>query len=490
MSLSNPPFPPPSSSIVVLDAEPIDLSLAPPSSSRAVRTARDRLLSELHLSTLSDDLSRVSRLLSLSRAAALAASYAPLAHDLTALSAKVLALFDATSASVLRFRHAADAVLADLSHNHALMSARHLPHAVRNLAANDRLADRLAASAHHLSAALDAAAEDAARALHAAQARRAECEADCNRLRRRVVDLNVQKAAAWHTHGAMLDSLSEAGREYASAVRTERHAARRATLFSVLGFVDALDAALVRTVGLAILSPVARFLQSVRADVVSAAERRRMLMGAKAKQRRVNREALADISECSKRIRAVKSDADAAMAAIESLHAVARELKRLSVVVMHMASFWAQLRASMGRLSSKPLVGLIQATAEPELLVDDASAVSQDEEGADGRGAEIDVTGPKDVWQPCTAVKRKLVVYYAQWVALSDVCEECLFEIVGARTDVAKAVEDQRMQEPLSPQDARLQVTAMAGDLRREMIELDAEMERIREGLDEERDEF
>ncbi|CDF32603.1 unnamed protein product [Chondrus crispus] len=155
-----------------------------------------------------------------------------------------------------------------------------------------------------------------------------------------------------------------------------------------------------------------------------------------------------------------------------------------------MASFWAQLRANMGRLSSKPLVGLIQATAEPELLVDDALAVSQDEEGADARGAEIDVTGPTDVWQPCTAVKRKLVVYYAQWVALSDVCEECLLEIVGARTDVAKAVEDQRMQEPLSPQDARLQVTAMAGDLRREMIELDAEMERIREGLDGERVEF
>lgn len=470
MSTSPAPSESTSSSLVVLDSEPIDLRAAPPSSSRIVRTAREHLLSDLHITTLSDDLARVSRLLSLSRAAAYAASYHALAQNLTILSTKLLSLFDATCTAIFQFRVAADAILSDLPHNHDLMASRQLQVALENLEGNDNLAEELADSARELSNQLAAAAEDASDALEAAQTRRAQCEEDRARLEERMTELNVRKAAAWHTHGAMLESLSEAGRMYAHAAKTERLAVRRAKLFWVLGFIDVLDGWLSGSFNLHLLSPMRKFLESVREDVVKAGEQKRMLLNAKTKQRRLNREALQDISECSQRIREVKSDADAVMAAIESLHVVAGELKRLSVVVMRMAAFWGQLRANMGRLSSRDLVRLIRATAEPEMLED--VGVKEEE-----KETEIDVSVAQDAWEPCTAVKRKLVGYYARWVALSDVCGDCFVDIVGARGEVKKEIEDGKGVEQMSTMEARLCVARMAANLRREMQMIQEEME-------------
>lgn len=377
------------------------------------------------------------------------------------------------------------------------MSSRQLSPALANLVGNDDLAGELAAAARTLSDQLAAAADDAADALEAAQSRRAACEEDRAKLEDRMTELNVRKAAAWHTHDAVLESLSEAGRLYARAAKTERRAARRATFFSLLGFVDIVDSFLIGTFNLPLLTPVRRFLDGVREDVVKATEQKKALLTAKKRQRKLNREALEDISECSRRIREVKSDADAVLAAIESLHAVARELKRLSVVVMRMAAFWAQLHANMGRLSSKDLVRLIRATAEPELLEEgesraDGARVGEHDGpgegstvagGGDGEKGVIDVSGPQELWAPCSAVKRKLVGYYARWVALSDVSGQCLMEIVDARSGVAKAIEEQAEVGELSPQDARLQVAKMAASLRREMDEINNELGQSRKQL-------
>lgn len=169
---------------------------------------------------------------------------------------------------------------------------------------------------------------------------------------------------------------------------------------------------------------------------------------------------LEDVMDSSKAIRDVSCEMDCVLASIDSLRCVASELKRLSTQVMRIAHFWRQVHANMSRLSSRGVVQLAQLTrpgadtiAMPRVAVTNTSGDEKDDEacsssqGDDSDGkprieagnesnseaqsvAERSKTdsrsGASTLWEPATALKRRLVLYYAQWVAMSDLCSECV----------------------------------------------------------------
>lgn len=461
------------SALAIIDSETYDLRYPPPTTSRLVHTARDHLLADLDLPSLSSDLTRISLLLSLAHKASVKTCDTPLTTQITTLSSKVEALYT-TSASLLSLcTNSARTVLDALPHTHALLSHRHISAAVHALCENDQLADSLVNAAATLSVKLSTAADHTLRAVESAQAIRASREQRRHELEDLSTELRVRRAAAWHTHQAMLESLAEAGRLYERAARAERRASARVMLFSVFGLVDRADQFLVACFGIPWLAPVRKLLDGVRQHATHAGEERRALLTAKRRQRKLHREALREVAECGGKIQKVGGEVDAIDTAIESLRAVAGELKRLSVVVMRMAAFWGQLKENVGRLSSAELVMLIQATSGG-----DAEEAEEDEDG-------ILNASSVEVWLPGMAVKRKIIGYYARWVALGDVCKECLNDIVSAKEKAYRIVEEGG--EELTPASAAGEISKMAADLCEEMEKVDSELERYRVDVPTER---
>lgn len=451
------------SALATIDSETYDLRQPPPPTSRLVHTARDHLLADLDLPSLSCDLTRTSLLLSLAHKASIKTRDTPLTTQITTLSSTVHTLYTASASLLSLYITSARTVLDALPHTHTLLSHRHISAAVHTLAENDQLADSLVHAAATLSESLSTAADHTLQAVEAAQALRASREERRNQLEDISTELRVRRAAAWHTHQTMLESLAEAGRLYERAARAERRASARAMLFSVFGLVDKADQFLVARFGIPWLAPVRKFLDSVRQDALHAGGERRALLAAKKRQRELHREALKEVAECGGKIQKVGGEAEAIDTAIESLRAVAGELKRLSVVVMRMAAFWGQLKGNVGRLSSAELVMLVQATSGGDI---------EKEEGEEIDASEV------EVWVPGMAVKRKIVGYYARWVALGDVCEECLKDVVSAKEQAYCMVGEYGGE--VTPASAAAEVTKMTSDLCEEMERVDADLERCR----------
>jgi hypothetical protein len=266
------------------------------------------------------------------------------------------------------------------------------------------------------------------------------------------------------------------------------------------------------------LSPVASLLNSIQRDARNAQEDSRLIKDSKHRQRKLNSETLYDISLLSRRIREIKSDIDATVAAVDSLQTAASECKRLSVVAMRMSAFWRQVHSNMGRLSSQRVVYLIEATSGE--LKAPAEAASDPLPSSEGPRAAGSVEIERDIavclapgesrderynhmWKPCTALRRQLVLYYARWAALADVSAECVAQISSSRADAALELSGSLSEAAVNGTDlasaagplpdaessnghgevgvqresrtelARRAVEALAADLQREMSEID-----------------
>lgn len=418
--------------------------------------ARDQILAQIDLEHLGEDLGRVARLVKIGQSGAVAAGFTDLHEQITIIARKVINLFDATGLAFAKFQAVANSILEELSVNCDLMLKGEIEAAVLNLESNDDLALELARASEKLAHALQSAADDASRALERAQAYQSTREEDREKLFTQMKSLEMEKSTAWETHTMVLQSLSDCNKLYTEVSRRERRATRRARVFGLFKFISSLDSLLQRNWSIGILRPISSFIASARREVEVVKNEKRLILDAKHKQRRLNWEALEGVSRCSTQIHEVKSDIDAIMAAIESLHSTVGECKRLSVIVMKMANFWLQIHASVSRLSSKEVVALLQATSanssngnaesdvesakETDSLVTRQSAhvtiapCSQSRDEVSKQETDDSIRVPKSfTWEPCTALKRKLVTYYARWAALADVCDECSLHLVDAR---------------------------------------------------------
>lgn len=445
-----------------------------------MQAARANLILDLDLHTLTTDLHRVSRLLSLARASAQDAGDITLAAQIATLSSKLVHLFDAISRAISTMYTASATVLNQQLHIYALLSAALASDVQLALTQNDALAEGLEMAASALATTLSDAAVEATHALELAAKRQATRRADGTTLHDQLVQLRASRARAWETHSAMLRSLSMSAHRYSRAARLERQAARRANFTTAFSFVKSMDRFMEDHFSLLILNPLTRMIEEAKRDADNAQLEKREIVAAKKRQRAINRKALNDITDYMRKMEDVKKDVQAVNATVQSLQAVGKELKRLEAAVLRMSSFWTQLKGNIGRLSSVQLVRLIRATASEhernvsvvtECYSDDRDETEEQKDSDDGEMEEcVDVAcSAQETWKIPPAVMRMWVMYYSRWAALADVCNDCLVRVSGAKAEVVHMIERHGRNSMISEEGARLVVSTLAKEMLKEV---------------------
>ena len=128
-------------------------------------------------------------------------------------------------------------------------------------------------------------------------------------------------------------------------------------------------------------------------------------------ERKIRRQALQDIAEFAKKIENCKDDSELAEVAISALHSAMGGLQKLSAVMMKAALFWKQMQVHCEQLAKEKMQKMITtAMKRPE----------------------------KDrirVWTS-NGFKTNAIRYYAQWVALDDVCAVYMKKIQETQKDL------------------------------------------------------
>ena len=129
------------------------------------------------------------------------------------------------------------------------------------------------------------------------------------------------------------------------------------------------------------------------------------------KERETRSKALQDIAEFAKKIENCKDDSELAEVAISALHSAMGGLQKLSAIMMKAALFWKQMQVHCEKLAKEKMQKMI------------ATAMKRPE---------------KDrirVWTS-KGFKTQAIMYYAQWVALDDVCAVYMGRIQETQKDL------------------------------------------------------
>ena len=171
-----------------------------------------------------------------------------------------------------------------------------------------------------------------------------------------------------------------------------------------------------KAIGNALISPFTRGrkLFDTDSDVRRAQEAREeklMHLEEMKKQRHARSNALQDIAEFAKKIENCKDDSELAEVAINVLHSAMGGLQKLSAIMMKAALFWKQMQVHCEQLAKDKMQRMI------------TSVMKKSEEQR------------LKVWTS-NGFKTQAINYYAQWVALDDVCTIYMGRIQETQKDL------------------------------------------------------
>ena len=129
------------------------------------------------------------------------------------------------------------------------------------------------------------------------------------------------------------------------------------------------------------------------------------------KQRDIRSRALQDIAEFAKKIEDCKDDSELAQVAISALHSAMGGLQDLSAMMMKAALFWKQMQVHCEQLAKDKMQRMIKTVMKKP----------QEER--------------LKVWT-ADSFKIQAIKYYAQWVALDDVCSVYMGRIQQTQKDL------------------------------------------------------
>ena len=126
------------------------------------------------------------------------------------------------------------------------------------------------------------------------------------------------------------------------------------------------------------------------------------------KQRNLQQKAIRDISECIKKMKDCSDSPELATVAIDALHQAMGGLQKLSLVMLNIEAFWKQIQVHCEALTKDKMQDVVT------------------------KAMEMPKRERLRKWT-ATGFKREAIAYYAQWVALDDVCAECLANIMETK---------------------------------------------------------
>ena len=418
--------------LVEYESEQYSLTQVPAQTSALVVAEKERLLGEVDLQALVDDLSRAGKFVRVAYNGVagnteLQITVQDIGYDITKLCNKA-------AITVAKFTRASHSVVLDLQSTYEYLIEGLEEMAIDTLGAVSKLAENMASAAKELGDAFQEEEEKIERALKETQRRRGT-EEDYKKENERHI---ARKAAAMKASADALKAEKKSEAAYREAATEE---AEKSGTAAALGVLTVL------------FVPLAPFTiaGAVRSNMHAREARREKIRQLQRMQEYAEerKKAYAEMNDFAKKIQ--DYDAKAAMgtggdAAIDALHKAVGALKSLTVVMMRTAEFWKKMELHCKTISETKMDQKFEKALEQ------------------GHRKK------KAIWA-MQGFKRRAIEFFAQWVALEGVCTQYAKNIKAIQEELYAGI-----QENPTFEQSRANIRTIANELLREMEKAQKDM--------------
>ena len=387
--------------IVKIGKESFSIVEIPSSGTLIVQQEKDRLLGSIDLPALVTDLGRVGNFVRIAYNGV--AGYTDLQITIREIGYDVTKLCDKSAVTVSKFKQASGSIIGDLQGTYQFLLDGLEDMALETLHAVTDVAKDMAAAADQLhkdfdeeSVRVETALKETMRTKGSEVTRKKDLEESAKKF-------EVDKTKATETKKTAEEDFQLYEEKY-KAAESKQEAHESSASNPLKSIANAFVSPF--TGGHKVFDTDAdlRRAQEAREDKIRHLE-------AMKKERQIRSQALQDIAEFAKKIENCKDDAELAEVAISALHSAMGGLQKLSAMMMKAALFWKQMQVHCEQLAKEKMQKMI------------AAAMKRPE---------------KDrirVWTS-NGFKTQAIKYYAQWVALDDVCAVYMKKIQETQKDL------------------------------------------------------
>ena len=432
---------------VEIDAEEFSIIKKPPSTTTLVARQRNYLLGSINLPVLVEDLGRVGKFVRVAYNGV--AGHIELQIQIREIGYDVTKLCDKSAITVSRFKQASGSILDDLQGTYQFLLGGMEDIAVVTLTSVIDVAKDMASAAEKLHKEFEKESLKVESALTHTMREKGREEKRAKEIRESNKKYEADKNHAEERRKASEEEYTKSELKYEGA-EIKQEKAQAYAKSPVKALINAFT------------SPVGFKMFPVEAQKQSAQEsyeEKLKHLEDMQKQRALRRQAIQDIAEFAKKIKDCSDDEELATVAIDALHQAMGGLQKLSLVMLKIATFWKQLQMHCETLTKDKMKRMVMAAMEM----------------------------PKEerlhTWT-ATGFKRQAIAYYAQWVALDDVCEVFMAKIMETQGSLHGYLTENPTVEEARANVHQLAVTFVE-DLKRAQDEIDRkdaddEKERIR----------
>ena len=377
---------------VKIGSEEFSIVEVPSSATTVVRKQREYLLGTIDLSVLVEDLGRVGNFVRLAYNGT--AGHTELQIQIREIGYDVTKLCDKSAVTVSEFKRASGSILDSLQGTYQFLLDGLEDIALETLASVSEVAKGMATAAEELhkdfedeSLKVEGVWKDTKKEKREEERKKKEIEEKLRKLEMDRIRAEMQREASEQGH-------TESEKRYREAEEKQEKA-------------QASAASPVKAIVNAFVSPFGFTAFDIEGDKERAKEYREEKLkhlDDMKQQREQRRAALEEIAVFAKRIIDCREDADLADAAIGALHEAMGGLQKLSALMLKVALFWKQMQKHCETLAKDEMQKMVmRAMKRPE-------------------------KERSRVWT-ATSFKTQAIRYYAQWVALDDVCTTYMAKI-------------------------------------------------------------
>lgn len=389
-----------SGQLVKIGGESFSIKEIPSSSTALVLKKKDMILGSVDLPALVSDLGRVGNCVRIAYNGV--AGYTELQIEIRQIGYNVTKLCDKSAVTVASFKAASESVLGRLKSTYGFLLSGFEKMALVTLKACTEVAKEMSIAANELHKEFDEESKRVEKALSSTMEAKGSEEERKKQIAVESSQLQVDKVKAVQEKETAEQDFELYEQKYraADAKQTSYEASSRSVL---------------KRVANAFLSPIAggnvfdtegddRRAQEAREEKLRHLEEM-------SKQRQARSKALRDIAEFAKKLEQCKDDSELADVAIDALHSAIGGLQKLSATMMKAALFWKQVQLHCERLTQDRMSELV----ETAMTMDKKDRI--------------------EFWQDPT-FQEEAIGYYAEWVALDDVCGIYMQKIKETQKDL------------------------------------------------------
>ena len=420
-----------SGQLVKIGDESFSIKEIPSSDTALVLKKKDIILGSVDLPALVSDLGRVGNCVRIAYNGV--AGYTELQIEIRQIGYNVTKLCDKSAVTVASFKAASESVLGRLKSTYGFLLSGFEKMALTTLKAVTDVAKGMATAADELHKEFDEESKRVEKALSSTMQAKGSEEERKKTLAEESAKLVIDKTkAVQDKETAEEDFQMYEERFRAAEAKQESYEASSSNPLKKIA--NAVTSPFTRGHGVFDTEGDARRAQEAREEKLKHLEEM-------SKQRQARSKALRDIAEFAKKLEQCKDDSELADVAIDALHSAIGGLQKLSATMMKAALFWKQVQMHCERLAQERMTEMVALAMEME------------------KQERI------ELWKDPT-FQEEAIGYYAEWVALDDVCGIYMEKIKETQKELYKY-----LTENPTLAEARHNVRSLASKFLKELAE-------------------